>query len=90
MRVLKIATIVMGIMIVAGTALLVVLIVRRIPGGTTSSASMLLDEPAGTHIAGVAATDGRLALDLQGGGPDRVILVDARTLRVIGHIALAR
>ncbi|MBV9735834.1 MAG: hypothetical protein JO209_07970 [Acidisphaera sp.] len=89
MQALKIATIVMGVMIIAGTTLLGVLIVRRIPGPPAPSAPLVLDEPPGTRIAGLAATDGRLALALQGGGPDRVLLLDARSLRVVGHLGLA-
>ena len=50
----------------------------------------MLDEPAGTRIAGTSAAADRIALRLEGGGPDRVVLVDMKTGRVLGHVALAR
>ncbi len=49
----------------------------------------MLDEPAGTHIAGVSTSADRLAMQLQGGGPDRVVVVDLRTGRVVARAALA-
>ncbi len=51
--------------------------------------SVVLDEPAGTHIVGVAADGKGLAVTLVGGGPDRVVVLDG-ALRVVGRIALAR
>ncbi|HET6307588.1 MAG TPA: hypothetical protein VFG12_10410, partial [Rhodopila sp.] len=78
MRALKIATIVMGVLIVAGTTGLIVVIAHRLSGragaamtaGTTLPAQVAaaLDEPAGTRIAGIAAVGDRLAVQLQGGG----------------------
>jgi len=90
MRALIAATVVMGVMIVAGTATLLVLVAQRLGGSGAPQAPLVLDEPAGTRIAGLAAMSDRLAVQLQGGGPDRVVLVDPRSLRVLGHIALAR
>jgi hypothetical protein len=52
--------------------------------------ALVLDEPAGTRIAGIAAAGDRLAVQLQGGGADRVVLVDPRSGAVVGRIALAR
>jgi hypothetical protein len=49
---------------------------------------VLLDEPAGTRIAGIASAGDRLAVRLQGGGSDRVVLVDPRTGAVAGRIGL--
>jgi Family of unknown function (DUF6476) len=89
-RFLKALTIVMGVLIVVATTALVVLIARRI-GGTAvmaPSVAVVLDEPAGTRIAGVAAAGDRLAVQLQGGGPDRVLLVDPRTGAVVGRIGV--
>ena len=93
MRTLKIATIVMGVLIVIGTAGLVVGIMRRsaVPSSTLPGlVSAVLDEPAGTHISGIVALRDRLAVQLQGGGADRVVLVDPATGAVAGHIALTR
>jgi hypothetical protein len=100
MRALKIATIVMGALIVAGTTGLVMVIAHRLSGRGALSASVagrlpasvaaVLDEPAGTHIAGIAAVGGRLAVQLQGGGVDRVVLIDPATGAVSGRISLMR
>jgi putative heme iron utilization protein len=49
----------------------------------------VLQEPEGTRIAGIAATADRLAVQLQGGGGDRVVLVDPRTGALAGRISLA-
>jgi hypothetical protein len=105
MRALKIATIVMGVLIVAGTMALVIGVARRagvvpvagspagsVVGGAIGPASVavLLDEPAGTHIAGIVAVRDRLAVQLQGGGVDRVVLIDSATGTVAGRISLVR
>ncbi len=94
MRALKIATLVMAVLIVVGTTVLIVEIVRRMMGVSPSaagqSAPLVLDEPAGTRIAGIAAVRDRLALRLQGGGGDRVVLIDPATGAVAGRISLAR
>lgn len=100
MRALKIATIGMGVLIVLGTMTLVGIIVHRISSRDTPEAavtaalpatvSAVLDEPEGTHIAGIAAVGDRLAVQLQGGGVDRIVLVDPRSGSVVGRISLAR
>ena len=92
MRALKAAVIVMGVLIVVGTAALLVLIVQKLnsTGTAAARAPTVLDEPAGTRIAGVAASGDRLAVQLQGGGADRVVVIDLRSLSVAGRIALAR
>ena len=89
MRALKIVTITMAVMIVVATIALGVLISRRLGGIPPQPVSAMLDEPAGTHIAAIAALTDRLAVQLQGGGPDRVIFLDSRTLTRIGGVALA-
>jgi flagellar basal body-associated protein FliL len=99
LRVLKIITIVMGVLILVGTSALIVMVVKR--GGSSSPAAhpsataptrdqfaTTLDEPAGTSIASVTAVDGRLALQLRGGGPDRVVLVDPATGAVVGRVVV--
>lgn len=96
MRALKIATIVMGVLIVIGTVGLVVGVARRssTPAPTAAnlpaSFSVVLDEPVGTHIAGVVAVRDKLAVQLQGGGLDRVMLVDPTTGVAAGRVSLAR
>ena len=89
MRAVKAAVVVMGVLIVAGVALLVVLLVGRMQAPATG-ANVLLDEPAGTRIAGSSASGDRMTVQLQGGGPDRVVIVDLRAGRVAGRVALAR
>jgi len=96
MRALKIATVVMGVLIVVGTTALIMVVVRRMsaPASTTAtwptSVAAVLDEPEGTHITGVAAVRDRLVVLLEGGGADRVVLVDPATGAVAGRISLAR
>jgi hypothetical protein len=89
MRFLKIITVVMAALIVTGTTVLLVTIVRRIGSPVAPmQIAVLLDEPAGTRIAGIAALGDRLAVRLEGGGTDRVVLLDARTGVVVGRIGV--
>jgi hypothetical protein len=90
MRFLKVLTIVMAVAIVVGTTVLTVLIARRLggAGGLPAPVAMILEEPEGTRIAGIAAAGDRLAVQLQGGGPDRILLVDPRTGNVAGRVGL--
>jgi hypothetical protein len=99
MRALKILVVVMGVLIVVGTATLAVLLVRRAGGDSTAtsplpaSASALLrqlDEPSGTGIAAIALSPDRLAIHLHGGGPDRVVLIDPRNGATVARVALTR
>jgi hypothetical protein len=98
LRALKVAVVVMGVLIVVGVAALGVLIAHRMSGAprpTTSApaidaavASTILDEPPGTHVASTALAAERLALTLQGGGPDRVVILDLRSGRVVARVGL--
>ena len=100
LRAVKIAAIVMAVLIVLGTTTLVVIMARRGMGSATETAApstalpaqvaAILDEPPGTRIAGIAVVADRLAVQLTGGGADRVVLVDPKTGQVAGRIALAR
>ena len=100
MGVVKVLVVVMGILIIAGTSVLIVAIFNRdlVTGILTHRApptlarvAVVLDQPAGTRIGGIAAVSDRLAVLLQGGaGPDRIVLVDPRTGTEAGTIALAR
>lgn len=92
MQLVKVLAVVMGILILVGSAVVVGTIVKRAgTGGSAANVAVVLDEPAGTHISGIAATQDRLAVLLQGGGgPDRIVLVDTRTGQEAGSVALAR
>ncbi len=90
LRILKFVTILLGVLIVLGTTVVGVTIVKRLsePAAPARIAATL-DEPEGTRIAAIAATQDRLALHLQGGGPDRVVLLDPRTGARTGVVVLA-
>ena len=91
MRVALVAVIAMGVLILVGVTTVGVVIVRRVlvqPPAPVRDA--VLDEPVGTRIAGISALTDRVALRLEGGGPDRVVVVDLRTGQVVGRAGLAR
>jgi hypothetical protein len=91
MRAVKIATIAMGVLIVLGTTVILVTIVKRTTSGTQDkSFTAVLDEPAGTGIAGIASVRDRLAVQLHGGGVDRVLLIDPLSGAVVGRVSLSR
>jgi hypothetical protein len=91
MRALKIATIAMGVLILLGTAVILVTIIKRTMSGVPEKAfTALLGEPPGTGIVGIAAVRDRLAVQLRGGGPDRVLLIDPVSGAVVGRIGLER
>ena len=89
MRAMLTLVIAMGLLIVAGVAVVAVTLVSRLesPG---KAPSLVLDQPAGTRIAGASLAGNRLAVVLQGGGPDRVVVVDATSGRTLGGVRLAR
>lgn len=86
-RALLASVIVMGVLIVAGVAVLGITIVRRM-GSAAASGPLMLDEPAGTRIVSASAAGDRVAVLLQGGGPDRVVLLDAHSGRAVGQVVL--
>ena len=92
MRFLKALVIGMGVLIVVATTVLIVLIVHRLTGPRAlppvAARAAVLEEPTGTRIVTIAAVGDRLAVQLQGGGPDRVLLVDPQTGSVVGRLAL--
>ena len=90
MRWLIAATVVMGVMIVVGTGVVVATIVKRAGSGPAKESAIALDEPAGTHIAGVSGAGDVLAVRLEGGGPDRVVVIDLRTMRPAARVGLVR
>lgn len=92
MRALKAAVIVMGVLIVLGVTTIVVTIVSRMSGpraATGEVAQAVLDEPSGTRIASVSLAADRVAVQLQGGGADRVVVVD-NAGHVLARIGLAK
>lgn len=93
------AVIGMGLLIVAGTGVLIAVIIHRMaqphseitapPTASFIGKSHLLHQPAGTHIEQVTArNDGMIAVLLQGGGPDRVVLWDTAGDRIVGELDL--
>ena len=89
MRFLKVITIVIAVLIVVGTTILLVAIARRLGAPAAHDpVAVLLDEPAGTRIAGISAVGDRVAVRLEGGGADRVVLLDARTGAVTVRIGV--
>lgn len=90
MRALKFAVGAMGVLIVGATVALIVLVVQRVGGSGAATVSAVLDEPAGTRIASAAASPDWIMLQLQGGGADRIVVVDPRSGRVLSRVALAR
>jgi hypothetical protein len=82
---------VMGVLIVLGVATVAATIVSRFGHGAAAPAgNVVLDEPAGTRIAGLTAVGDRIAVTLSGGGPDRVVIVDLRRGATVGLVSLKR
>ena len=87
MRALKILVVAMGVLIVAGTVALVVVLVQRAGrGGGASLPPMNLDLPAGSRIVGIAGAEGRFAVLVQRPDGDRIVFLDARTGRPVGEV----
>jgi len=87
---LKILVTVMGVLIVAGTVTLVVLLVQRAGGGAEPPRLALsLGQPAGTSIGGMAAAEGRIAVWVRRPDGDRVLLLDARRGTVAGELRVS-
>ncbi len=89
MRAMITLVVAMGVMIVAGVAVVAVTLVGRL-GGRGPAPNLMLDQPAGTRIIAASFAGGQLAVVLQGGGPDRVVVVDAASGREMGGVRLAR
>jgi hypothetical protein len=93
MRLLMAVTIGMGVLILLGTTVVIVTVAHRIAAPRAKPEDMIalhLDEPAGTRIGGIAGAGDRLAVALQGGGTDRIVLVDPDTGAVTGRIMVGR
>ena len=93
MNALKGVVIGMGVLILAMMALMAIGLSRRANAPPTApsalAANVTLNEPAGTHIASISAAGPQWAVLLQGGGPDRVILL-APDGRIAGRISLQK
>ena len=81
MRAMMALVVGMGVLIIVGVAVVAVTIVGRM-GAHPAAVTVTLDEPAGTHIAGVAALGDHMEVVLQGGGPDRIVVVQAGAVRL--------
>jgi hypothetical protein len=93
MGVVKVLAVLMGVLIIIGSTVVVVTIIKRtttIAESNDAGAAVVLDEPAGTRIGGIASVSNRLAVLLQGAGPDRIVLINPSTGKEAGTIALAR
>ena len=89
MAALKALVIGMGVLIVAGTVTLVVLLVQRAGvSPATRAAQVVLGEPEGSRIGGVATAGGALAIWVVRPDGDRVVLVDPANGRRTGEIRL--
>ncbi len=87
MRALLTAVVVMGVLIVAGVATLAVTIMRRL-AAPQSHVAQIMAEPPGTRVQAISQAGDRLAVLLQGGGPDRIVLLDPHSGQVVGRIGL--
>lgn len=92
MRGLLTLVVVMGVLIVAGVAVIGFTVAHRLTHialPASAPSDVVLNQPTGTQIVGVASLGDRLAITLRGGGPDRVVSVGADG-HVLETIRLAR
>ncbi|MBW4023460.1 MAG: hypothetical protein HIU92_10040 [Proteobacteria bacterium] len=92
-RPLLIAVIAMGVLIVVVTTVVIVKLVKDIVSGPSAPVTLtttMLHQPAGSHIVSIAAVDGRLSVLVEGGGPDRILLVEPGSGRVAGELMLGQ
>jgi hypothetical protein len=80
----------MGVLIVAGTVALAVLLVQRLGGPAAGSAptSLSLAQPEGARIAGIAASDKAISVWVARPDGERVIVLDPTGARRIGEVRL--
>ncbi len=80
----------MGVLIVAGTVALVVLLVQRLGDrpGSGVAAGLSLMQPEAARIAGIAASDKAISVWVARPDGDRVILLDPTGARRIGEVRL--
>ncbi|MBO1074710.1 hypothetical protein IAI58_08655 [Roseomonas marmotae] len=84
----------MGALIVVATVALVVLLIQRMgeaaQGVAVANTEMVLTQPAGSRIAGIAALNGQLAVWVERPDGGRVLLLDPRNLRQTGELRLGQ
>jgi len=85
-RFLKALVIGMGVLIVAATVTLVVLIVQRAGGSTVAFSAATLGQPDGTRIAGIAGVEKTIAIWVVRPDGERVLLFDPTRGRVVGEV----
>jgi hypothetical protein len=68
----------MGVLIVAGTVTLAVLLAGRLGGGSAPPRTVSLGLAEGARIASISSAGDDLALLIEGDGPARVVLWDVR------------
>ena len=85
MGALKALVIGMGVLIVAGTVTLVVLLIQRAGGAASHTMDVAAMLPAGNRILGIAGVEGRLAVWVEGPEGARVLLLDGQG-RQVGEV----
>ena len=85
MGALKALVIGMGVLIVAGTLTLVVLLIQRAGGPARAPLDVTALLPAGNRILGIAGVEGRLAVWVEGPEGARVLLLDGQG-RQVGEV----
>jgi hypothetical protein len=85
---LKALVIGMGVLILAGTVMLAVLVVQRLSGERAAGAPfrVSLGPADGARIAGVAATDRALAIWVSRPDGERILLLDPASGRPLGEL----
>lgn len=87
MQALKFLVVAMGVLIVAGTVTLVVVLVQRAGGNTAASLPpMSLNLPVGSRILGIAGAKDHFAVHVQRPDGDRILLLDPSSGRVVGEV----
>ena len=90
MQALKVLVVVMGVLIIAGVAVVAVTVINRMShGGGASFSAANLTLPKGCHLVGMVSAGNRLALRLGDTSECQVILfVDPESGQQVGSLAL--
>lgn len=79
----------LGVLIVIGIGVIAFTIINRIASvGADRVTSVTLEEPPGSRIASQSLGGDRVSLQLEGGGPDRLVIIDLRNGKVLGRVTL--
>ena len=77
-------------LILAGLVVVVATVAHRLSApAATAVGTVWLGEPAGTRVAALVPAGDRLAVLLQGGGADRIVLVDPQDGSRLGTVSVA-